>query len=71
MIAEIFTEIGAGITGLLSALGDTFGGVVALFYDATATPKITFLGSLLLLGVASGLVWGAFALVKSLIARKK
>lgn len=67
MVAQIFSEISAAITAMLSALTSAITGVTSLFYDATN--GVTFLGVLLLIAVGVGIVYWAFNLIKGLVRR--
>lgn len=67
MVAQIFQEIAAAITAMLSALTSAITGVTSLFYDSTN--GMTFLGVLLLIAVGVGIVYWAFNLIKGLVRR--
>lgn len=68
MVADIFAEISAAITQMLTCLTSAITGVTSLFYDATNS-KMTFLGVLLLIAVGVGIVYWAFNLIKGLVRR--
>lgn len=68
MVADIFAEISAAITQMLTCLTSSITGVTALFYDSTAG-NMTFLGVLLLIAVGVGIVYWAFNLIKGLVRR--
>lgn len=67
MVAQIFQEIAAAITAMISAVTSAISGVTSLFYDPTN--GMTFLGVLLLIGVGAGLVFWAVNLIRGLIKR--
>lgn len=68
MIAAIFESVSEAVVGFVGVLGDVLTGVVALFWDTTAS-AMTMPGVLLLIGLASGLVFGGIALIRGLISR--
>lgn len=68
MIAAIFEAVGDAVVGFVGVLGDVLSGVVGLFWDST-TSAMTMPGILLLIGLASGLVFGGIALIRGLISR--
>lgn len=68
MIAAIFEAVSDAVVGFVGVLGDVLSGVVALFWDTT-TSALTMPGVLLLIGLASGLVFGGIALIRGLISR--
>lgn len=68
MIAAIFEAISQAVTGFVAVVGDVLEGVVALFWNST-TSTMTLPGTLLLIGLASGLVFGGIALIRGLISR--
>lgn len=73
MIAEIFTTITTAITNFASAVGSAITSVAAMFYDPAANSgagEITFLGTLLLIGVGCAVVYWGFRLIKGLIGRR-
>lgn len=67
-IFDALSGIGAGFGSLL---GSIFNGVGEIFFTpastADGTATLTFVGVLLLIGVASSLVFWAFNFIKSLI----
>lgn len=67
MVAQIFEQIAAAITAMLSALTNAVSGVTALFYNTET--GMTFLGVLLLIAVGVGIVYWAFNLIKGLVRR--
>jgi len=67
MIAAIFENVSQAVTGFVGVLGDVLEGVVALFWNST-TSAMTMPGVLLLIGLASGLVFGGIALIRGLIS---
>lgn len=68
MIAAIFESVSEAVVGFVGVLGDVLTGVVNLFWDTTAS-AMTMPGVLLLIGLASGLVFGGIALIRGLISR--
>lgn len=68
MISAIFESVSDAVVGFVGVLGDVLSGVVALFWDST-TSALTMPGVLLLIGLASGLVFGGIALIRGLISR--
>lgn len=68
MIAAIFEAVSQAVVGFVDVLGDVLSGVVGLFWDSTAS-AMTMPGVLLLIGLASGLVFGGIALIRGLISR--
>ena len=68
MIAAIFESVSQAVVGFVGVLGDVLEGVVALFWYST-TSAMTMPGVLLLIGLASGLVFGGIALIRGLISR--
>lgn len=72
MVQAIFTTIGEAITNFAQVLGNGFTNLIKLFYDNSATtPGLTPLGILMLIGAGIGIVYWAFALVRSLIQAKR
>jgi hypothetical protein len=65
MITTIFETIQDVVDAYVSVLQNIFEGLVAIFYDATAS-ELTLLGTLALIAVGVGIVAWAFGLVKSL-----
>jgi hypothetical protein len=68
VVTELLTIVGAWITGVFGWITDAFEGVLEIFYD-TNTEAFTVLGTLLLLGIAMGLVFFALRYIRSLIAK--
>jgi len=68
MIAAIFQAVSDAVVGFVAVLGDVLTGVVGLFWDKTGS-ALTMPGVLLLIGLASGLVFGGVALIRGLISR--
>lgn len=68
VVTELLTIVGAWIEGVFGWIADAFEGVLEIFYDTT-TSAFTVLGTLLLLGIAMGLVFFALRYIRSLIAK--
>lgn len=68
MIAEFIEVVGEWITGMLTWLGSIFTGVTGLFWDTTDS-EFTFLGLLLLFGLAVGLIYFGINFVTRLIKK--
>lgn len=67
-IVEVLTDLGGGIASMFV---EVFNTIATIFFAVTDTGvEVTPLGYIALIGLALGVVWGAFRLVKSLIARK-
>lgn len=68
IITTIFEVVGEVVTGFLGVLSNLFDGVVSLFWTTGAEGtggEMTILGTLLLIGVATPLVfWGINYIVK-------
>lgn len=64
MVTSIFTAIGNAMTSFVGVLGNSFSGVVALFWDGT---QLTDVGIILLMAGGVSLVWGAFYFIRGLI----
>ena len=69
MIADIFTEIGAAISGFTTALASAITSVSSMFYTTGENGGITTLGSLLLIAVGVAVVYWVFRLFQRLISR--
>ncbi|MCQ2088369.1 MAG: hypothetical protein MJZ37_09970 [Bacilli bacterium] len=70
MIGAIFDTIKSAITSFTSALGDVFSGLESMFFTTTSGATVpTMLGTLLLIAAGVGIVYWAFRLIKSLVAR--
>jgi len=67
MIAAIFQALSDAVVGFVDVLGDVLTGVVGLFWNST-TSAMTMPGVLLVIGLASGLVFGGIALIRGLIS---
>lgn len=65
VITELLSIVGQWIEGVFGWITDAFEGVLAIFYDE----GFTVLGTLLLLGLAMGLVFFALRYIRSLISR--
>lgn len=68
MVTEIISAITAWVTGMVGAVVDAVNGIVPLFYDNTAS-KLTFVGTLALMGLGIGIVTLGIAFVRRLIAK--
>lgn len=68
VITQLLSIVGAWIEGVFGWITDAFEGVLEIFYDTTAN-TFTVLGTLLLLGIAMGLVFFALRYIRSLISR--
>lgn len=69
VITDLLQIVGEWITGVFGWITDAFTGVLEIFYDTADGGGFTVLGSLLLLGLASGLVFFALKYIRSLIAK--
>lgn len=59
IITSIFEAIGSVVTGFLDVLSNLFNGVLELFYNTGESGGLTTLGIILIVGVATPLVfWG-------------
>lgn len=67
MVSAIFTELQTIATSFISFLVNVFNGVISLVYTTGDNPGLTVLGTLLLIGLATGLVMWAFYFIRSLI----
>lgn len=65
IITEIFEVVSSVITGFMTAITSALNGVVAIFWDATN--GLTFIGTLMLLGLGIGLVYFAISFITRLI----
>lgn len=65
MIESIFSTISDVIAKFADAFGDSVTSVVSMFY--TAEGGLTILGTLGLIGLGIGLVYGAFRLIRRLM----
>lgn len=72
MIANIFTAIGDAVTNFAGVLGNGFSSLVEIFYTTTGTNQgLTPVGLLLLIGAGIGIVYWAFAMIRSLISARR
>ena len=69
MISAIFTAIGNAVTSFAGVLGNGFTSLLAIFYNST--DGLTPVGLLMLIGAGIGIVYWAFALVRSLISARR
>lgn len=69
MIADIFSEIGAAVSGFTTALASAISSVTSMFYTTGENGGLTVLGSLLLIGVGVAIVYWVFRLFRGLISR--
>ncbi len=70
VITDLLQIVGAWITGVFGWITDAFTGVFEIFYYTSAEGGgVTFLGTLLFLGLAMSLVFFALRYIRSLIAR--
>lgn len=70
MISAIFNEISAIITSFVDLIVSLFTNVVTIFYTPASgsdPAQLTVVGSLMLIGLATGLVLWGFHYVRSLI----
>lgn len=67
IITQIFEVVSSVVTGFLTAITSALNGVVAIFWDATN--GLTFIGTLMLLGLGIGLVYFAITFVTRLIRK--
>lgn len=67
IVEEFIAIVGSWITGAIGWLGDAFTGITALFYVSGS--GFTFLGVLMLFGLAIGLVKFGIAFVRGLIQK--
>lgn len=65
MINAIFQVIGDAISGFVNTLSTGLNGIASLVYDSTNS-QFTFVGILMLIGVAVGLVWLLFRMIRGL-----
>lgn len=73
MISAIFETITAAINGFAGSLTQAVTSVGALFYtpgEGSAAGSMTFLGTLVLIGVGVGVVYWVFRLIRGLIAQR-
>jgi hypothetical protein len=68
VVTELLSIVGAWIEGVFGWIADAFEGVLEIFYD-TNLEAFTVLGTLLLLGIAMGIVFFALRYIRSLIAK--
>lgn len=66
VITDLLQIVSQWITGVFSWIKHAFTGVLEIFHDGTG---FTVLGTLLLLGLAMGLVFFALRYIRSLISR--
>lgn len=67
-IVEVLTDLGGGLASMFVQVFNT---VATIFFTVEETGvEVTPLGYIALIGLALSIVWGAFRLVKSLIARR-
>lgn len=72
MITAIFNEISTIVGSFITLLTSIFNNIVSLFYTPASgsdPATLTVLGTLLLIGLATGLVMWAFHFVRGLIVR--
>lgn len=66
MIQDFIDTVGAWVTGFISWLGDLFEGIAGLIYGAEG---FTFIGLLMLFGLAVGLVYFGINFVTRLVKK--
>lgn len=69
MIEAIFTAIGNAVTNFAGVLGNGFTSLISIFYNSEN--GLTPVGLLLLIGAGIGIVYWAFAMVRSLISARR
>lgn len=70
VITDLLQIVGAWITGVFGWIASAFNGVLEVFYISTGENQgFTIMGVLLLLGLASGLVFFALRYIRGLIAK--
>lgn len=74
MVTEIFSVIGDSVTALANAIVSAGSSIVGLFWTAPATGETgagspTFLGVLLLIALAGGLVFFVIRLIRGAMGR--
>lgn len=67
-ITEFLAQLGAWLSGFWGLVSETIDGALALFWDST-TSKLTIMGTLLLFGIAVGLVYMGLNFVQRLIKK--
>lgn len=70
----VFTALGDIVTGIVGIIGDSFSGVVSLWYTAptgsNTTGSLTFLGVFSLIAFVVGMVWLAIRFIGGMISLK-
>lgn len=70
MVQDFIEVVGQWITGMLSWLTSIFTGITKLFYDSSAEGGgFTFLGMLMLFGLAVGLIYFGINFIRRLIQK--
>lgn len=72
MVQDFIELVGEWLEGMLGWLGDIFTGVTALFYTPAVGENpggFTFLGILMLFGIAVGLIYFGINFVRGLIQK--
>lgn len=71
MVTKIFEAVSQVITGMTTAITSALNGVVGIFWDTTsATPQLTSIGTLCIIGFGTGLVFFALKKLFSLVKVK-
>jgi hypothetical protein len=73
MIATIFETVTQAISGFVGSLTSAVSSIAALFYTPGtdgAAGQMTFLGTLVLIGVGVGIVYWVFRLIRGLIGQR-
>lgn len=70
MVQDFISVVSEWISGMISWLSSIFTGITGLFYDSTAEGGgFTFLGILMLFGLAVGLIYFGINFVRRLIQK--
>ena len=67
IVSEIFEVIGNAVTGFMSAITSALSGVTAIFWNDEK--GLTFIGTLMLLGLGIALVYFAISFVTRLVRK--
>lgn len=65
MVTDIFTTITSAGSAFITFLGSMMSSIADLFY--VAEEGFTFFGTFMLIGMAIGIVWKVFGLIRSVI----
>lgn len=70
MISDIFTAITQAVTAFMGTLTSAFSGISALIYtpgSGSDPGQLTFLGVLLIIGLATGVVYWVFSMIRACV----